>query len=114
MADIVTLYRPVGPIELSLIKESNWARFPPRLPEQPFFYPVENEEYATQIARDWNVRSDGEGHVVRFDVDAVFLRRYPVQQVGNKVHRERWVPAEELEDFNDHIVGRIELVASYP
>jgi hypothetical protein len=78
----VTLFRPVGPLELKLIAESDWKRFPPRLPEQPIFYPVENEEYARQIARDWNVRSDGEGHVLRFRVDAAFIARYPIQQAG--------------------------------
>jgi hypothetical protein len=108
------LYRPVGPEELVLVCDSGWSRFPPRLPEQPIFYPVENEEYARQIARDWNVKSSGEGHVLRFAVDAAFLSRYPVQQVGNATHREFWVPAEDLEEFNDHIVGPIELIASYP
>jgi hypothetical protein len=111
---VVTLYRPVGAAELRLIAASRWKRFPPRLPEQPFFYPVENEEYARQIARDWNVKSDGEGYVVRFGVDAEFLGRYPVQQVGSRMHQERWIPAEDLEDFNDHIAGEIELIASYP
>jgi len=48
----ITLYRPVGPKELALIEESGWREFPLRLPEQPIFYPVLNEEYATQIARD--------------------------------------------------------------
>lgn len=114
MTDVVILYRPVGPAELELIAAANWKRFPPRLPEQPIFYPVENEEYARQIARDWNVKSDGEGHVLRFHVDAGFLERYPSQQVGSRLHLERWVPAEQLEEFNDHIVGEIELIASYP
>ncbi len=109
----VTLYRPVGPRELELIRESGWTRFPPRLPEQPIFYPVENEEYARQIARDWNVKSAGEGHVLRFQVDKAFLDRYEVQQVGNAVHRERWIPADELDAFNEHIRGLIEVVASY-
>jgi len=109
----ITLYRPVGAKELELIRESGWKRFPPRLPEQPIFYPVENEEYATQIARDWNAKSDGEGHVVRFFVDAEFLERYPVQSVGARIHRERWIPAEDLAAFNDAIVGPIQLVASY-
>ena len=53
--DIVTLYRPVGSKELELINESDWKKFPPRLYWQPVFYPVLNEEYAIQIARDWNV-----------------------------------------------------------
>jgi hypothetical protein len=108
------LYRPVGPRELELIRESGWTRFPPRLPEQPIFYPVENEEYARQIARDWNVKSSGRGHVLRFAVDAAFLDQYPVQRVGAAVHRERWIPAEDLDAFNDAIVGPIELIASYP
>jgi hypothetical protein len=50
-----TLYRPVGQEELNLIKSSGYREFPPRLPHQPIFYPVLNEEYATQIARDWPV-----------------------------------------------------------
>jgi len=110
----ITLYRPVGPAELELIRQSAWRRFPPRLPDQPIFYPVENEEYARQIARDWNVPASGSGFVLRFAVQASYLARYEVQQVGNAVHRERWIPAEELEEFNDHIVGEIEIIASYP
>jgi hypothetical protein len=55
MADeVTTLYRPVGQAEVDLIRASGSRRFPPRLPEQPFFYPVLSEGYATQIARDWN------------------------------------------------------------
>jgi hypothetical protein len=40
------LYRPAGPKELALIAASGCRRFPPRLPEQPIFYPVLNEDYA--------------------------------------------------------------------
>ncbi|BAY82632.1 ADP-ribosylation/crystallin J1 [Calothrix parasitica NIES-267] len=50
--ETVTLYRPVGEKELVLIKESGCKQFPPRLPEQPIFYPVLNQEYAIEIARD--------------------------------------------------------------
>jgi len=111
--DTVTLFRPVGPKELALIRESGWREFPPRLPGQPIFYPVLNAEYATQIARDWNVRDSGAGFVTRFDVDAEFVRRYPVHTVGSSVHRELWVPAEELAEFNRHIVGPIEVIAEF-
>lgn len=109
----VTLYRPVGPSELRLIKESGWREFPPRLPEQPIFYPVTNEEYAAQIARDWNVRDSGSGFVTRFNVSADFIQRYPVQRVGGAIHTELWVPASELAEFNGHIVGNIELIAEF-
>jgi hypothetical protein len=50
----MVLYRPVGPKELALIAASDYTAFPPRLAEQPIFYPVLNFEYAEQIARDWN------------------------------------------------------------
>ena len=109
----VTLYRPVGPVERRLIEESGWLKFPPRLPEQPIFYPVMNEEYATQIARDWNVRDSGAGYVTRFEVEEEFLLRYPVRRVGGSQHMELWVPAEELEEFNRHIVRKIEIVAEF-
>src|SRR5689334_8466345 len=103
--DLLTLYRPVGPKELALIEASNWSAFPPRLPEQPIFYPVTNEEYATQIARDRNLPHSGAGFVTRFRVRAEFASRYPVQKVGGGMHTELWVPAEELAEFNQNIVG---------
>ena len=108
-----TLYRPVGPAELELIRESGWQAFPPRLPEQPIFYPVLNQEYAAQIARDWNVKESGSGFVTRFNVDADYLERFPRQVVGGSVHEELWVPAGELDEFNAKIVGLIEVVESF-
>ncbi len=111
--DLLTLYRPVGPKELALIEASGWHEFPPRLPDQPIFYPVTNEEYATQIARDWNVRHSGAGFVTRFQIRAEFATRYPAQTVGATVHTELWVPAEELAEFNENIIGLIEVIAEF-
>lgn len=108
-----TLYRPVGPEELALIEQSGWKLFPPRLPEQPIFYPVMNEEYAVQIARDWNVPASGSGFVTRFEVGTDYVGRFEEQVVGGNRHRELWVPAEELEEFNLHIVGLIEVTQSF-
>lgn len=96
-----------------MIEASDFREFPPRLPEQPIFYPVLNEEYATQIARDWNAVHDGGGYVTRFKVAAEMLQRYPVKTVGSSLHQELWVPAEELAEFNRHIVGRIEVIAEF-
>lgn len=107
------LYRPVGPKELVLIHESGDREFPPRLPDQPIFYPVLNEEYARQIARDWNVRDSGAGYVTRFAVRSEFLARYPVQTVGARMHQELWIPAEDLPEMNRNIVGLIEVIAEY-
>lgn len=91
----------------------DWRSWPPRLPDQPIFYPVLNEEYAIKIARDWNVSAHGSGYVTRFEVDAAFAARYPVRQVGGRTILELWVPAEELEEFNEHIVGRIEVIHEF-
>jgi len=109
-----TLYRPVGPKELKLIEASGYTAFPPRLPEQPIFYPVMNEEYAAQIAEKWNVPASGSGYVTKFEVDAAYLQKFKVQNVGGEIHNELWVPAEELEEFNKHIVGKIQVVRSFP
>ncbi|MFJ2577590.1 ADP-ribosylation/crystallin J1 [Kitasatospora aureofaciens] len=108
-----TLWRPTGPEELALVEAADWRAWPPRLPEQPIFYPVLNEDYAIRIARDWNVPASGVGYVTRFEVDAAFLARYPVQQAGGRTILELWVPAEELDEFNRHIVGRIEVVHEF-
>ena len=78
-ARTVTLYRPVGPKELELIAAKEWREFPPRLPGQPIFYPVTNEAYAAQIARDWSVKSDGAGFVTKFDVDAYYRHQISSQ-----------------------------------
>jgi hypothetical protein len=109
----VTLFRPVGESELALIRQSGWMEFPPRLPEQPIFYPVLGEQYAAQIARDWNARDGGNGYVLRFAVDGDYLSRYDIQTVGSRLHREYWIPAEELASFNEHIIPPIEMIAVF-
>ena len=114
-SETVTLFRPVGTEELKLIEAAGWTAFPPRLPEQPIFYPVTNEGYAAQIARDWNARhnDDRRGYVTRFVVQADFLRAFERQVVGGKEHEEYWIPAEDLPAFNAAIVGQIEVVAEF-
>ena len=109
MKSTTTLYRPVGPKELDLIKESDYAKFPPRLPEQPIFYPVMNKEYAVQITYEWNVTAYGFGAVTEFDVDSEYLSKFNVENVGGENHNELWVPSEELEEFNSNIIGIIRI-----
>ena len=114
MPDTTTLYRPTGERELALIIAADYRAFPPRLPEQPIFYPVLEESYAEQIARDWNTRDGGTGYVLSFDVESDFISKYEVQVAGARVHREYWIPAEELEEFNQHIVGKIQVLRKFP
>jgi hypothetical protein len=111
--ETVELWRPTGPEEIELVRQSGSRRWPPRLPDQPIFYPVLNEDYATRIARDWNVKASGVGFVTRFHVRRSFLDRYEVKQVGGQTILEYWIPAEDLEEMNDNIVGLIEEVARF-
>jgi len=99
---------------LKLIEDSGWEAFPPRLPEQPIFYPVTNEEYAAQIARDWNTKHGSrQGYVTRFDVNADYVSKFDRKIVGGRQHEELWGPAEELEEFNSKIVGLIEVTQKF-
>jgi hypothetical protein len=111
--ETITLWRPVGPQELELIEKAAMRAFPPRLPEQPIFYPVLSEDYAVKIARDWNVPANGAGFVTRFEVRKDFLARYEVQEAGGRAHLEYWIPAEDLAAFNEAIVGQIELILEF-
>jgi hypothetical protein len=114
--NLITLYRPVGQKELDLIAASGYKRFPPRLEWQPIFYPVMNQSYAEQIALDWNTKDEFSGYtgyVTAFDLPADYIKKFPLQNVGGEMHNELWVPAEELEEFNSMIVGKIRVVQSF-
>ncbi|MEO8240568.1 MAG: ADP-ribosylation/crystallin J1 [Flavobacterium sp.] len=110
------LYRPVGLKEMELIAETGYNAFPPRLDWQPIFYPVTNQEYAEQIALEWNTVDEFSGFigiVTAFDVKTNFLEKYEVQNVGDQNHNELWIPSEDLADFNANIVAGIEVVNVY-
>ncbi len=115
-AGVSVLFRPVGPRELQRIEESEFRRFPPRLQHQPIFYPVLNEQYARQIARDWNAtkpETGYRGYVTRFAVRADFVAEFEVRTVGGRIHQELWIPAERLDELNEAMVGPIEVIAEY-
>ena len=108
----ISLYRPVGLREMELIVESGWKKFPPRLPWQPIFYPVLNLQYAEQIALEWNKEDEFSGYcgiVTAFDITKSYFEKYEVQNVGGTIHNELWIPSEELEEFNKHIINKIRI-----
>lgn len=115
MEETTVLFRPVGENELRLIAKSGYRAFPPHLPGQPIFYPVLNEEYATQIARKWNAKNSSAkvGYVKRFSVRTDYLSQFDVKKVGGSIHLEYWIPAEKLDEFNANIVGQIEVIAEF-
>jgi hypothetical protein len=112
----VRLWRPTGVKELRLVRDSGWRAWPPRLPDQPIFYPVTSFDYAEKIARDWNATGEAEqgyGFVTAFDITPALAAAYPVQIAGGRAHSELWVPAEDLAAFNLGIVGTIRVEAAY-
>lgn len=110
------LYRPVGLYEMKKILDKDGKEFPPRYPNQPIFYPVLNEEYAMYIAEKWNKEDSNSGfagYVTQFEIDDDYVAKYKIHCVGRDIHQELWVPAEELEEFNKNIVGKIQILNAY-
>src|SRR6266511_722697 len=108
------LYRPVGLQELELIYDSGMKAFPARLPQQPIFYPVLDLEYAHQTASDWNAKSgQSAGYVTQFKVEDEYISQFEKHTVGSSQQQEFLIPAEELEEFNRHIVGHIKVLEAY-
>ncbi len=111
--ETVVVFRPSGPKEIALVRASGFRRWPPRLAQQPIFYPVTNRDYAIQIARDWNVKESGYGCVTRFYVRKTFMSRYSIQTVGGALYTEWWIPADDLDQKNDNIEGLIEVIDEF-
>jgi len=112
----VKLYRPIGIKELELIAAADFRAFPPRLEWQPIFYPVLDRSYAQQIASEWNTADEFSGFcgiVTCFELDNDHYAKYDVQTVGGAIHNELWVLAEELKDFNRHIINDIRVINVY-
>ena len=110
--DTITLYRPTGEKELGLVASSGHSKWPPRLPEQPFFYPVTNQQYAIELTQ-WNITDFGAGYVTKFEVKKSFMDKYPIKQVGGANHTEWWIPADALSELNENIVGKIQVIGEY-
>ncbi len=75
-----------------------------------------SEAYAAQIARDWNTKDAGSGYVgyvTRFAVEERFLAKYEPHTVGASIHQEYWIPAQDLDSFNGHLIGSIEVIATF-
>lgn len=108
-----TLFRPVGLYEMQLLIDLKLKAFPPRLPEQPIFYPVLNKRYADQIAFQWNTKdkfSGYVGYVTEWEIEEKYIAQFERQIVGAAWHEELWIPSEELENFNQHIIGEIRMI----
>jgi hypothetical protein len=117
MNDTVVLFRPIGCQELELIEKSGFTQFPPQAFSPAYLLSSSEPRVRRKVARDWNTKdadSGYMGYVTRFRVRRDYLSKYPVQLVGARsVHEEYWIPAEDLEQFNENLVGLIEIIASF-
>jgi hypothetical protein len=108
------LFRPTGLGELRLVLQRDLAGWPPRLPDQPIFYPVTTARYAAQIAREWNTKSElRAGYVTEFAVDDAYVSQFERKIVGSREHEELWVPAEQLEELNRNITAPIKVIDAF-
>ena len=110
------LFRPVGLPELALLWDAGMKGFPPRLVQQPIFYPVLNLDYARQIAHDWNPpdkASGFAGFVTQFEVSSTYLSKYEIHTAGSTQHREYWIPAREMNSFNKAISGFVSVEEAF-
>ena len=57
--------------------------------------------------------SDGVGFVTAFEIPEEYFNLFQVQTVGLAHHHELWVPATQLEEFNDAIVNGIRVEKAF-
>lgn len=113
MGRVINLYKPLSPSQLAMVVCSDWRRFKPDSPLQKVFYPKLNVCFAESIARQWDAAQYSAGYVVRFKLPVGFVSRFETQTVAYEEHREYKIPIADLEEMNNHIEGRIEIVSAF-
>lgn len=109
------LYRPLSEEEYRAVEQLQFKGFPPREQGQPLFTALLSQEGATLIARRMRFEKQPRNmvYVVSFMVEDSYIRQYPVQHADQRDSRALWVPAEEVDCLNQHLVGDIRLVAKF-
>ena len=109
------LYRPLCAEEYHEIEAMKFKGFPARNPDQPLFTALLSQEGASQIAKRMKVakQADPTVYVVSFLVDDAYIRQFPVQHTDDRNRRALWIPAEEMDILNQHLIGGIRVLATY-
>lgn len=109
------LYRPLNAEEFHAVEARSFRGFPPRSDEQPLFTALLSEEGASQIAKHMRIAKEAENtvYVVSFLVEDAYIRQFPVQHAEERNRRALWLPAEEVDILNQHLIGTIRVIASY-
>ena len=109
------LYRPLSAEEYNAVAEKGFRGFPPRSAEQPLFAALLSQTGAKKIARHMRIEKQAEhtAYVVSFLVDDAYIRQFPVQQDDEPDFRALWIPAEDVEILNQHLIGKIRIIERY-
>jgi hypothetical protein len=106
----MVLYRPVELEELCLIYQADMRAFPSLLPQQPSFCAVVGEPEATEVARRLSDETDSRaGFVTRFSLDDPGASEFEPHIVDDELE----LPAEQLDRFNAHLAGTIQVIAAF-
>ncbi len=106
------LYRPLSAEEYRQIESMEFKGFPARSAGQPLFTALLSHEGASGIARHMRIEKQSEHkvYVVGFLVEDAYIRQFPVQNTDQPERRALWIPAEEIEILNQHLVGKIRML----
>lgn len=108
---LVSLYYAVSDKELDIIVNHQYKVFPVRFFNKKYFCPMLNREYAQRVASErGNFPLDTTvAHVVRFMMRTKSVEKYIHGDVTNP-RTPINVSADQLQDFNQDIIGFIERV----
>lgn len=109
------LYRPLRADEYRAVEALDFKGFPPARADQPLFSVLLSEEGAVQIASRMRLAKTSEStvYVVSFAVDDAYIRQFPVHKGVSREREALWIPAEELEILNQHLIGKIQVISMF-
>lgn len=109
------LYRPLSAEEYSQIAERQFTGFPPCRDGQQLFTLLLSQQGAEAIARRMRIAKQSEPvvYVVSVNAEDAFIRQYPVQHKEDPDRRAVWIPADEVDILNQHLVGKIRLIEQF-
>ncbi len=108
------LYRPVTVQEYEAIAAKDFAGFPKQRNDRPLLTLLLSYEGAKQIARHLHTPTgEDDVYVLSCMVDDAYIRQFPVQNAGDINRRALWLAAEETDIFNQHLIGKIQVVEHF-
>ncbi|MBQ5334654.1 MAG: hypothetical protein J6Z45_01760 [Oscillospiraceae bacterium] len=106
------LFRPLPAEEFRQIEANGFASFPARSSGQQLFTALLSHEGAAEIARRMRIEKQAEHtvYVVGFLVEDAYIRQFSVQNSDQPERSALWIPAEEIDILNQHLVGKIRML----